>query len=166
MVFSVRPFLSYPDASFLQYRPTLELVSRLVVHRVSSRWDHVGLQLGMTPERLKVIEREQFMKMEDCCIAMFREWLQGAPGTGIKKRSWEVVLCAVESGHGTTAEEEIRKGLKEVVTQLDYRAADFGDKVKTVHLDVSIYIYSCTYVTLLHVRVYGSGITSLDKPSN
>ena len=99
----------------------------------------------MTPERLKVIEREQFKKMEDCCIAMFREWLQGAPGTGIKKRSWEVVLCAVESGHGRTAEEEIRKGLKEVAAQPDCEADNLGDKVKTVHLDVCLYsVCSCT----------------------
>ena len=143
MVFSVCPILSFcPDAALLQYRPTLELVSRLVVPRVSLQWDHVGLQLGVTPERLKVIERE---KMEDCCTAMFREWLQGAPGTGIKKRSWEVVLCAVESGHGTTAEEEIRNGLKEVDAQPD-TAADVGDRVKTVHLNVSIVVHA--YFTL------------------
>ena len=154
MVFSVCPILSFcPDAALLQYRPTLELVSRLVVPRVSSQWDHVGLQLGMTPERLKVIEREQFVKLEDCCTAMFREWLQGAPGTGIKKRSWEVVLCAVESGHGTTAEEEIRKGLKEVAAQPDYTAADLGDRVKTVHLDVSIYSCTCIFYSILHVHV-------------
>ena len=132
MSFSVRPILtSSADAALLQLQPSLELVSRLVVPRVSSRWDYVGLQLGMTPERLKVIEREQFVKMEDCCTAMFREWLQGAPGTGIKKRSWEIVLRAVESGHGTTAEEEIGKGLKEVSAQPDYKAVGISDKVRT-----------------------------------
>ena len=89
----------------------------------------MGLQLGMSPEHLDVIEGEHKRK-DDCCTAMFKEWLRGAPGTGNKKRSWESVLCAVETGHGTTAEEEIRKGLREIAAQPDSQAAALSDKVK------------------------------------
>ena len=126
-----------PDAAYLQDPPSLEVLCRLVVPRVSSRWDYVGLQLGVSPERLDVIEGEHKRK-DDCCTAMFKEWLQGAPGTRNKKRSWESVLCAVETGHGTTAEKEIRKGLREVVAQPDYQAAALSDKVRAVFLDVCI----------------------------
>ena len=97
----------------------------------------MGLQLGMSPGRLDVIEGEHKRK-DDCCTSMFKEWLRGAPGTGNKKRSWESVLCAVETGHGTTAEEEIRKGLREVAAQPDYQAAALSDKVRAVFLDVCI----------------------------
>ena len=85
----------------------------------------------MSPECLEVIESERKRK-DNCCTAMFKEslWLRGAPGSGNKKHSWESVLCAVETGHGTTAEEEIRKGLREVAAQPDYQAAALGDKVR------------------------------------
>ena len=108
----------------------MELLSKLVVPRVSSRWDYVGLQLGMSSELLKVIEREQLLKMGDCCTALFEHWLQGAPGTGSKQRSWESVLRAVETGHGTEAEGEIREGLREAAAQPDHQPADPDGKVK------------------------------------
>lgn len=108
---------------------------------VSSRWDQVGLQLGMSPECLKVIKREQFMELEDCCNAMFCKWMQKALGTGCKKRSWESVLFAVEYGHGTAAEEEIRKELSKIAAEDDYQAADCDDKVKTVCLMCVVRLY-------------------------
>ena len=130
------PVLSpHLGAAYLQDPPSLEVLCRLVVPRVSSRWDYVGLQLGMSPERLDVIEGEHKRK-DGCCTAMFKEWLRGAPSTGNKNRSWELVLCAVETGHGTTAEEEIRRGLREVAAQPDYQAAALSDKVRAVFLDV------------------------------
>ena len=134
------PLLSpCPGAAYLQDPPSLEVLCRLVVPRVSSRWDYVGLQLGMSPERLEVIEGEHKRK-DNCCTAMLKEWLRGALGSGNKKRSWESVLCAVETGHGTAAEEEIRKELKEVAAQPDYQAAVLSDKVRAVFLDVCIYV--------------------------
>ena len=107
----------------------MELLSRLVVPRVSSRWNYIGLQLGMSPERLEVIEGEHRRK-EDCCTALFTDWLRGPPGTGSKQRSWESVLSAVETGHGTEAQTEIREGLKEAAAQSDHQPADVDDKVK------------------------------------
>ena len=134
LVMSVSP--PYSDASLLCTCPTMELLFGLVVPRVSSRWDYVGLQLGVSSELLQVIEREQFMKMGDCCTAMLEHWLRGAPGTGSEQRSWESVLRAVEVGHGTEAKGEIREGLREAAVQPDYQPSDLDDKVKE-------YVYIC-----------------------
>ena len=117
------------EAFLLRTCPTMELISRLVVPRVSSRWNYVGLQLGVSPERLEVIEGEHKRK-EDCCTALFTDWLRGAPGTGSKQRSWESVLGAVETGHGTEAQGEIRVGLREAAAQPDHQPADPDSKVK------------------------------------
>ena len=108
----------------------MDLLSRLVVPRVSSRWNHIGLQLGVSSELLKVIECEQLLKMGDCCTALFEHWLRGAPGTGSKQRSWESVLSAVDTGHGTEAEGEIREELREAAAQPDHQPADPDGKVK------------------------------------
>ena len=138
-----------PGAAYLQDPPSLDVLCRLVVPRVSSRWDYVGLQLGMSPECLEVIEGEHKRK-DGCCTAMFKEWLRGAPGTGSKKRSWELVLCAVETGHGTTAEEEIRKGLREVEAQPDYQAAILSDKVKARGRGLcSGFVYVVVYIVCI-----------------
>ena len=118
----------------------MDLLSKLVVPRVSSRWNYIGLQLGMSPERLEVIEGEHRRK-EDCCTALFTDWLRGAPGTGSKQRSWEAVLRAVKMGHGTEAEEEIRESLSEATAQPDHQHADPDGKVKEC-------VYTC--VRLYH----------------
>ena len=118
----------------------MDLLSKLVVPRVSSRWSYIGLQLGVSPERLEVIEGEQRRK-EDCCTALFTDWLRGTPGTGSKQRSWEAVLSAVETGHGTEAEGEIREGLREAAAQPDHQPADPDGKVK-------VCMYTC--VRLYH----------------
>ena len=136
------PYIPLQDValSFLHKHPTMELLSRLVIPRVSSHWYHVGLQLGVSPERLEVIEGEHRRK-EDCCTALFTDWLRGATSTGSKQRSWESVLRAVETGHGTMAEGEIREGLKEAADQSDHQLADPDDKVKEC---------ISTYVRLYH----------------
>ena len=106
----------------------MDLLSRLVVPRVSSRWDYVGLQLGVSPESLEEIDGEHQRK-EDCCTALFADWLRGAPDTGSKQRSWESVLSAVETGHGTEAQGEIRVRLREAAAQPDHQPADQDGKV-------------------------------------
>ena len=121
---------SYKDVAFPNKIPTTELLSRLVVPRVSSRWKYVGLQLGVSSECLEVIECEHHMKMCDCCMAMFEQWLRGTPGTGSKQRSWESVLSAVKTGHGTETEGEIREGLREVTAQPDHQPTDPDGKVR------------------------------------
>ena len=129
-----------PDTSCLHKRATMDLLSRLVVPRVSSRWNYIGLQLGVSPEHVEVIAGEHRRK-EDCCTALFTDWLQGAPGTGSKQRSWESVLSAVETGHGTEAEGAIREGLRETAAQPDHQPADPDGKVK-------VCMYTC--VRLYH----------------
>ena len=74
----------------------MELISRLVVPRVSACWNYVSLQLRVSLERLEVIEGEHKRK-EDCCTALFTDWLRGTPGTGNKQRSW--LPCCVSILH-------------------------------------------------------------------
>ena len=100
-------------------RPTMELLSLLVVPKVSSKWKEVGLHLGLSPNRLQMIEQQHNMMTEkDQCTVMFKKWLYGALGTGEKSRSWESVLLAVANGHSKAAEKEIKESLREVAAQV------------------------------------------------
>lgn len=121
--------LSFTDAALLPQKPSLELVSSLVVPMLSSKWKEVGLQLDISPNRLQTIGNRYFMNKEDCGTAMFVKWLHAAPGTGDKQRSWESVLHAVKAGHSMTAEEEIRKDLRKIAAQTVYQEADHTAKV-------------------------------------
>lgn len=119
----------HSDASLLCASPTIELLSKLVVPRISLRWKYVGLQLGVSSDCLNEIEREQ-IKVDHSCHAMFEQWLQCSPGTGSKQRLWDSVLSAVEIGHSTEAEMKIREELAEVTAWPDYQPANPDDKVK------------------------------------
>lgn len=96
----------------------MELIHRLVVPRVAARWRFVGLQLELSPARLDIVHGNHVMNMEECCTAMFEEWLRGGPGTGNKQRVWESVLRAVDIGHGTTEGDHIRDQLREPAASL------------------------------------------------
>ena len=97
----------------------MELLSTLVVPKVSPKWKEVGLYMGLTPNRLQMIEQQhRMMTAKDQCTVMFKKWLYGAPGTGGKNRSWESVLYAVATGYGQAAEKEIQECLREVAAQV------------------------------------------------
>ena len=50
---------------------------------------------------------------ESYCYAMFSSWLNGEPGTGEEKKTWAVVISAVETVKGKTAgfQEDVRETL-------------------------------------------------------
>ena len=110
----------------------------------------MGLQLGVSPERIDVIEGEHKRK-EDCCTALFTDWLRGAPDTGSKQRSWESVLDAVKTGHGTEAQGEIRVGLREAASQTGHQPADTDGKVK------GVLVYTCNATVLCKYYYIWSG---------
>ena len=89
-------------------------VSDLVVPEVLFQWKLLGIQLGVTPDRLQEIEG--FMREDNCCSTMFKEWLHDAPGTGSYQRSWEFILNVMEK-EGFSAVPKIMEALRKTVAQ-------------------------------------------------
>ena len=75
---------------------------------VASRWYNLGLELGVEPYVLEIIEGGR-MKPEECTREMFRRWLNSACGTGSAVRSRKSLLDGVKitlgsQMHGTVEE--------------------------------------------------------------
>ena len=67
----------------------------------------------MEPFKLESIGGSTREDFESYCYAMFSSWLNGEPGTGGEKKTWAVVIAAVETIKGKTAgfQEDIRETL-------------------------------------------------------
>ena len=78
---------------------------------VASKWYNLGLQLGMEPYVLEVIEGSR-MKPEECTREMFRRWLNSESGTGGTARSKKSILEAVDITFGSEIRDMVNKDLK------------------------------------------------------
>ena len=67
---------------------------------VASKWYNLGLQLGVEPYVLDIIEGGR-MKPEECTREMFRRWLNTESGTGSTVRSRKSILDAVKITFGS-----------------------------------------------------------------
>ena len=95
-------------------KPTLkDLVSYVVPLIATPKWCNIGLELGIEPFKLETIGGCTQEDFESYCYAMFSSWLNGEPGTGGEKKTWAVVIAAVESVKGKTAgfQEDVRETL-------------------------------------------------------
>ena len=78
---------------------------------VASKWYNLGLQLGMEPYVLEVIEGSR-MKPEECTREMFRRWLNSESGTGGTARSKKSILEAVAITFGSEIRDMVNEDLK------------------------------------------------------
>ena len=80
---------------------------------VTQRWKHIGLALGLDPNELKKIERENRDNLEDCLTEALTLWLNKAYKYEIfGEPSWELLAGAVADpagGNNPALAEEIAK---------------------------------------------------------
>ena len=76
----------------------------------------------MEPFKLESIGGSTREDFESYCYAMFSSWLNGEPGTGGEKKTWAVVIAAVETVKGKTTgfQEDIRETLGGTSVILSY----------------------------------------------
>ena len=103
-------------SSTLAMRSTDDQLKLADVHHnvtplVASKWYNLGLQLGVEPYVLEVIEGSR-MKPEECTREMFRRWLNSESGTGGTARSKKSILEAVAITFGSEIRDMVNKDLK------------------------------------------------------
>ena len=103
---STTAFSSSADSTILLgWKPSLLLLQRSVVPRVSANWKAVGLNLGIQDSCLSAIEKSKPHQPDACCTEMFSMWLGRAPHTGGLPLTWSSVLSAVEKVDSACSEE-------------------------------------------------------------
>ena len=118
---------SEPNSALLQ-PPSLELIYRVVVPKMASKWHRVGVLCGVSVEVLSVI-REDASDTTSRCSQMFESWLEKAPGTGNRPRTWSTLLEAVQSGYGAATSESIEAELRSWKPEGEGPAGTTRDKV-------------------------------------
>ena len=95
---------------------------------MASEWHTVGVLCGVTAEMLRVIQ-EDVSDTTRRCSRMFESWLEKAPGTGNKPRTWSTLLDAVQSGYGAATRECIETELRSLRSEGERLAGTTQDKV-------------------------------------
>ena len=95
---------------------------------MASEWHKVGVLCGVTAEVLRVIQEDASDTTRRCC-RMFESWLEKAPGTGNKPRTWSTLLEAVQSGYGAATRVGIEAQLKLLRSEGEVLAETTRDKV-------------------------------------
>ena len=101
---------------------------------MASEWHKVGALCGVTAEVLTVI-REDTSDTTRCCCRMFESWLEKAPGTGNKPRTWSTLLKAVQSGYGAATEEGIEAELRSLKSEKEELAGNLVGEVSAGPLE-------------------------------
>ena len=103
------------DTILLGWKPSLLLLQKSVVPRVSENWKALGLNLDIKDSCLSVIEESTPSQPDACCTEMLSMWLGQAPHTGGFPLTWSTVLSAVEKVDSATSEEllaELKSGVE------------------------------------------------------
>ena len=96
-------------------RPTIQLLNRIKRNEASEvvvRWKDLGIELlgGGSTYRLDSIKRDNHTQ-DDCCTAMFEEWLKLKPGA-----NWNEFIKALENIGLMRAASNIKKMIGAVET--------------------------------------------------
>ena len=103
---STTAFSSSADSTILLgWKPSLLLLQRNVVPRVSANWKALGLNLDIQDSCLSAIEKRKPHQPGACCTEMLSMWLGRAPHTGDLPLTWSNVLSAVGKVDSATSEE-------------------------------------------------------------
>ena len=103
---STTAFSSSADSTILLgWKPSLLLLQRSVVPRVSANWKALGLNLDIQDSCLSAIENSKPHQPDACCTEMLSMWLGRAPHTGDLPLTWSSVLSAVGKVDSATSEE-------------------------------------------------------------
>ena len=95
---------------------------------MASEWHSVGVLCGVTVEVLRVIQKDA-SDTTSHCRRMFESWLEKAPGTGNKPRTWCTLLEAVQSGYGAATREGIEAELRSLKLEEEVPAGTTRGKV-------------------------------------
>ena len=82
-----------------------------MVRHVAADWYQLGLFLGVEARVLDTVKTNYSKDATEACTAVLGKWLDGAPGTGEKKKEWGTLLEAVGEAVGSEILKTIQKNL-------------------------------------------------------
>ena len=78
--------------------------------KLDAEWRHFGTFLRVEYQIMKIIDRSNRGRPEDCMLELLDRWLSKEDGTGTLPRTWPTIVDAVKkSGYGAFAESLAQK---------------------------------------------------------
>ena len=87
------------ELQYFQYTSDSGAVeSVFIMDAIAPRWKQLGIALGFSGPQLDSIERSKHYIVEDCCLELLKQWLQGRVVE--QPITWRTLLVAmVQAGH-------------------------------------------------------------------
>ena len=77
-----------------------------IMDAIASKWKKLGIALGFSGPQLDIIERSKLKDVEDCCLELLEQWLQGRV-VG-RPLTWRTLLLAmVQTGQCTSVAQQV-----------------------------------------------------------
>ena len=95
---------------FVDARPSLLDILRLVVPIIEENWEGVGKALEVEHAVLNTLRYNE-QRADERALELLALWSQSAAGTGSLPRSWHSILVAVKAAIGPKAREQIEADL-------------------------------------------------------
>ena len=76
--------------------PSLRELNRYVTPQYAVHWKEIGIQLGLSDAKLKIIRADNPNSVEKCCNEMLAQWLQ-LYSTATWNELFEAINCCTES---------------------------------------------------------------------
>ena len=100
-----RPTLQ--ELQYFQYTSDRGAVESVyIMDAIAPRWKKLGIALGFSGPQLDSIERSKLKDVEDCCLELLEQWLQGRV-VG-RPLTWRTLLLAmVQTGQCTSVAQQV-----------------------------------------------------------
>ena len=86
-------------------KPKLADLFQIITPQYALKWKEIGILLGITSEKLDIIEHDNFHQAESCCNDMLKWWLRVD-----LTASWGKLLDVIESAPGLVHGQAVDKG--------------------------------------------------------
>ena len=95
------------ELQYFQYTSDSGAVESVyIMDAIASKWKKLGIALGFSGPQLDSIERSKLKDVEDCCLELLEQWLQGRV-VG-RPLTWRTLLLAmVQTGQCTSVAQQV-----------------------------------------------------------
>lgn len=84
--------------------------SVFIMDAIAPKWKKLGVALGFSGAQLDSIEKSKLKEVDDCCLELLKQWLQGRV-VG-KLLTWRTLLVAmIQAGHCTNVAQQVWRAL-------------------------------------------------------
>ena len=78
-----------------QQQILLQCIEDHVLLRVAAEWEPLAIYLGVEPDYIDIIKKNNLLDCVGACRELFRSWINKEKGTGREHRTWDSVVQAI-----------------------------------------------------------------------